>query len=277
MALAELLGARQAERFLRTAWPSAPFLAHGPLERLSGLVDPKAAFDLPSLLRLPAGATYAQVRDGPRFPSYAVSPEAALAFYRAGVSIYCWEVTLSRPRTRRWLAQLRSELGVSDQLPRFGVFASRAQVGAPLHFDSQESFIVQLKGKKEWTFAPNHNISFPGVNHVAVDPVPAELLPDWKGRTPRTLANARRVVLRPGSVLFLPRGYWHSTRTVQDSVHLDVMFPLPTWSDVLLGRLKAQLDGQAHWRAPAVGAEWMFQMARELVTQAERLAQSSEV
>jgi 50S ribosomal protein L16 3-hydroxylase len=271
MGLAALLGVKQAERFLQSAWPNAPFVVHGPLQRLSGLISPKVAGDLSALFALPAQKTFAQLRDGERFSNAEVTVEAALALHRSGVSIYQWEVALQSRGAQKWLGALRRDLGLPDGLPRIGLFASRKGVGAPIHFDGQESLVVQLAGKKEWTIAANENIAFPGTNHVAADAVPAELKSKWKGRAPSKVArNSKRVVLAPGSVMFLPRGFWHSTRTIQDSAHFDLMLPLPTWKDVLVAQLGEQLEADPRWRAPAVDAAQSLAMAQALAEEARR-------
>lgn len=252
MGLTALLGRGQVAGFLEV-WPNAPFVSHGPLARLSGLIAPTVAGDLSALFALPAQKTFAQLRDGARFSNAEVTIAVALALHRAGVGIYQWEVELPSRSAQKWLAALRRDLALGEGLPRIGLFASRTNVGAPMHFDGQESFVVQLAGRKEWTIAANHNVAFPTLNHVAADPVPAELQPSWLGVAPSAIpADAQRVVLEAGSVMFLPRGYWHATRTLEDSVHFDLMLPLPTWKDVVIGQLAEQLAEDPRWRAPAV-------------------------
>lgn len=262
LGLTALFGTRAA-RFKREAWPNAPFVAHGPLARLAGLLPRRR--DLGSLLALPAAKTYAQVRQGPRFSNTEIAPEAAPAMHAAGLSVYLWEVALE---AHAWLAALRTDLALGEGLPRVGLFASRTGVGAPIHFDGQESLVVQLIGKKEWTIGQNHNVAWPAINHVAVEPVPPELAPIWRGRAPS--AGDTTLVLKPGSVMFLPRGYWHTTRTLDDSVHLDLMMPLPTWADVLVAEFSEQLQGDPRWREPAVDAGRTGQMAGALRAEAQR-------
>jgi len=271
MGLAALLGPAQVEPFLATAWPHTPFVVHGALARLKGLIAPKVTRDLDALFELPAQKTFAQLREGPRFSNAEVTLEVARALHRTGVSIYRWEVELPSRGAQQWLARLRRDLGLSDALPRVGLFASRKDVGAPLHFDGQESFVVQLAGRKEWTIASNHNVAFPTQNYVAADPLPPELHASWRGRAPTKIpSDARRVVLEPGSVMFLPRGHWHATRTLQDSVHFDLMLPLPTWKDLLIGQLTEQLAADPKWRAPAVDPALAPQMLDALTDEVQR-------
>jgi hypothetical protein len=65
--------------------------------------------------------------------------------------------------------------------------------------------------------------------------------------------DAMTVDLRPGSVLFIPRGTWHDTETLQDSVALTLSYSVQSWADALLERLGAELRREPAWRAPATG------------------------
>jgi 50S ribosomal protein L16 3-hydroxylase len=79
--------------------------------------------------------------------------------------------------------------------------------------------------------------------------------------------KVRRVVLKPGSVLYLPRGWWHATRTLEDSVHLDLLTALPTWADVFRPVLEGIFARGTHWLTPATsphGAEMLHKLGEEL-------------
>jgi hypothetical protein len=65
-------------------------------------------------------------------------------------------------------------------------------------------------------------------------------------------SDYQTVELRPGSVMFMPRGTWHDTETVEEeSLHFNVQSGLPTWKDAIEyvltqnGALYAE-----EWRAP---------------------------
>jgi ribosomal protein L16 Arg81 hydroxylase len=57
--------------------------------------------------------------------------------------------------------------------------------------------------------------------------------------------------MKPGSVMYLPRGWWHSTHTSEPSVHLDLLGALPTWADAARVQLEAALRDEV-WRSPMV-------------------------
>src|SRR5258706_316278 len=69
--------------------------------------------------------------------------------------------------------------------------------GLPMHFDSDEVFVLQLWGKKSWRLAENGE----GVNTIVTGTAPpeeAKLL----GR------RSEAVDMRPGSFLYVPAGFW---------------------------------------------------------------------
>jgi 50S ribosomal protein L16 3-hydroxylase len=71
---------------------------------------------------------------------------------------------------------------------------------------------------------------------------------------PAELAEAEEVWLRPGSVLFLPRGYWHQTRARAGSLSLNFTFDQPCWADVVLPEIRRALLREERWRELAQGA-----------------------
>ncbi|MCC6336610.1 MAG: hypothetical protein IT380_21805 [Myxococcales bacterium] len=77
--------------------------------------------------------------------------------------------------------------------------------------------------------------------------------------------KSRRVVLEPGSVLFLPRGWWHATQTLEDSVHVDLLTAVPTWADRLREEVEAVFARAVHWRTPATAPQLRSVMEAQLL------------
>ncbi|UFQ14044.1 MULTISPECIES: cupin domain-containing protein [Streptomyces] len=76
------------------------------------------------------------------------------------------------------------------------------------HYDTQDSFIVQIHGSKRWTLS---------------DPVVARPLSHESGRKVTAGAPGRTLTLTPGDCLWLPRGWVHSARSTDTaSVHLTI-------------------------------------------------------
>ncbi|MGW9553054.1 JmjC domain-containing protein [Nocardiopsis sp. NPDC055551] len=106
--------------------------------------------------------------------------------------------------------------------------------GFDTHWDDHDTMIVQLAGSKHWQVHGPGTRPFPMKNdtdHTHTPPRDAEGLPHqvWEG------------VLRPGQVLHVPRGWWHTvTGNGEMSMHLTFGFTRATgidWAEALVRRL----------------------------------------
>ena len=61
-------------------------------------------------------------------------------------------------------------------------------------------------------------------------------------------ADTSEFTLDPGSMLFVPRGSWHSTQAVTDALALNFTFSAPTWIDIFTTVLRARLSHSPEWR-----------------------------
>lgn len=275
--LEALLGGFRVKRFLAEHWPNTLLVQHGPVERFAGLADAPEFESIGALTSLNATNWLVQSAQFPNgFGNVAVSGEAAAAFFHAGFTIYGVEPELRSPSIRRWLSALERDLGLPSPFIRTSAFLSKPGPGARMHFDSQESFVVQLKGRKRWWLAPNRDVDFPTENYIAGDAVPASLEAQLHRPLATKLpADALEVVLKPGSIMFVPRGTWHATETLEESWHLDLMLPLPTWGDHVGGLLAAHFATKAHWRAPMLDAGRLHEHLRQLLTELDEAAPST--
>lgn len=100
--------------------------------------------------------------------------------------------------------------------------------GFDTHWDDNDTFVVQLAGSKSWA------VHGPGLPHpLAHELTPINACPDavlWEG------------TLRPGHILHVPRGWWHTVRGTGDgSLHLTFGFARRTgldWLGWVLERLR---------------------------------------
>jgi hypothetical protein len=143
------------------------------------------------------------------------------------------------------LSTLVNDIGVSLGIPYGGVtfeaFVARAGAISSAHYDHDSNFQILLSGKKRWRIAPNAHIRNPmeayhprrlregGVGGFEEEayahrlPVPSSLPPD---------ANTE-FVTEQGSVVFLPRGYWHEVDTIEDSFAVNVVVKGVPWARAL--------------------------------------------
>lgn len=94
--------------------------------------------------------------------------------------------------------------------------------GFPPHFDTHDAFVLQLAGAKQWRLYEAWR-ELPGEGEDN-RPVPREALG----------APTREFELRPGDLLYIPRGYVHEARTTGvASVHVTIGVRCLQWSDLL--------------------------------------------
>jgi lysine-specific demethylase/histidyl-hydroxylase NO66 len=109
--------------------------------------------------------------------------------------------------------QLAADLGHPTQVNAYVTPPSSR--GFSPHYDVHDVFVLQVAGEKHWTI------------HEPVLPDPLRSQP-WTDRTEQVAAAAEGepvidAVLRPGDVLYLPRGYLHSAEALGEiSAHLTV-------------------------------------------------------
>lgn len=257
--LAALLGSRtKAAQFLSSAWPNEPFVVHAPRARLAGLADVPELESAAALAQVPCHAILAQGQHlgEQRFGNIAVDPAVAPSLLEVGVTLYFNEPRFRSRSLWAWVRALERALGLHAGVIRPSAFFSSPGRGARMHFDCTESFVVQVRGRKTWTFARNEAVAFPPVNYLEGERLPDELRGLVRGPMRAPPPSKRvSVELRPGSVLYLPRGWWHSTRTSEASVHLDLLTALPTWADAARPIVEEVLRRGAAWRAPVTAGD----------------------
>jgi ribosomal protein L16 Arg81 hydroxylase len=134
----------------------------------------------------------------------------------------------------------------------------RARVAFLPHFDPFDSFSVHLHGCKTWDIGGNLDVAHPfhpwPMSAIERDePEARAYMPAaWH---PDTRARMQRVVMRPGSVMFIGRGCWHGTGEVGDepSIALSFVFTTDTLSAIVRQALAVVMAGDAEWREPGVG------------------------
>ncbi len=113
------------------------------------------------------------------------------------------------------------------------------------HYDPEDVFILQTHGAKEYQLRKNTVNPWPLLAQMPKDlRYELESMPAWS------------CVLRPGDLLYIPTGWWHSARGVEgDSITLAVGLMTPSAME-LLDFLKRELLGSIAWRQrlPVLGA-----------------------
>ena len=103
--------------------------------------------------------------------------------------------------------------------------------GVEAHFDSVDTFILQIEGSKHWRlYEPRVQLPLKELYEV----IPEDELPE----------PVEEVHLKPGDLMYLPRGYIHRTFTSDtSSLHVTVAVAVLRWAD-LLGAALARLSSR---------------------------------
>jgi len=107
---------------------------------------------------------------------------------------------------------------------------ARAVPGLPEHYDNEDLFVLQVEGEKTWHLSP------------ALLALP---LPEQTFDRRRELATAvdapTPIVMRPGDLLYVPRGYMHRVNSGdRGSIHLTIGLAVHTVRDALLRAMDQQ-------------------------------------
>jgi len=107
--------------------------------------------------------------------------------------------------------------------------------GLGVHFDTHDVFVLQVAGRKHWV-----------VHEPVIElPMPAQKHPVVADDEPLL-----DIVLAPGDVLYVPRGFLHAATSLDEvSAHLTIGILADTWYDVLQEVVKQAVDDVA-FRAP---------------------------
>jgi 50S ribosomal protein L16 3-hydroxylase len=250
--LERLLHPLSLSRFLDHHWGQRSYVTHASPGRCPRLFGAPELQSLPALLDCPRrdGQLWYEDAEGRPRQRPVTGAEALDQQHRADVTVVLNH--LRHPVIDRLMSRVAVQLGSPIPVRGCNVYVSKRGRRTRMHFDQQEVFLVQLVGRKRWRIAPNRQVKSPSQPYFG-GPLPAELAlctEKFPGRMP---ARCQRVTLKPGSILFLPRGFWHEGETLDDSIALTLTFPTFSWLDVVLGRLRPRLVAQEKWRALAAG------------------------
>jgi ribosomal protein L16 Arg81 hydroxylase len=261
------------------------WLQHGPVDRFESLLTWR---ELNTLIRdhRPAPPRFRLMKGGDPIPerAYQRSFETLrgplrlldvarfLAQLRDGATLVWDAIDQAHGPVRSVKQALERELRAFVFVNLYASWGAIGGIGD--HWDDHDVFVLQISGRKNWRVHPATHAS-PLPDDVFGEP-PEEYAHDW--------------TLAPGSVLYLPRGWWHRVTPVgEPSLHLTIGVLRPTNADFLewmLNRAKASELVRADWPASmddaarsehatalrAVLDEWIQPWTLELYEQAQDAA-----
>lgn len=251
-----LLHPLEMKEFLALYEMNQPFVIHHKPDELRILRDLPLLTSLEALIK--AWPTHVQahlpdVRD--EASSIDIAAKDAQKLFDNGMGLLFNDANQFSPLLEEWVNQIRADLGLSSlTYARSLIYATPHGKGTAPHFDQNINFVLQIHGTKKWTLAPNKSVPNPMVRHTMGQPTDPEMMSYLEAPMPEEMpAETISFELKPGSLLFVPRGVWHSTEAEGDALSLNFTFSAPTWADLFLSALRSRLILSPEWRETADG------------------------
>lgn len=147
-----------------------------------------------------------------------LEPAVLNARLRDGATLILDAANELSPPLQQLCAGLSGELLGSCQANLYAAWGETQ--GFNVHWDAHDVFVVQVEGRKRWALC--------GVTR------PAPSVRDNRADHPRPETPIKEVVLEPGDMLYLPRGYWHAAVGLgEPTLHLTIGVTRKTGTDFL--------------------------------------------
>jgi 50S ribosomal protein L16 3-hydroxylase len=254
--LAALVHPRSVPEFLAAYANHEPFVVHDHHAHTAPLTSLPFLASLDVLLRSWPGSVQAHLPDvRDEASSIEATARDARKLYDNGIGLLFNDAHLVSPLLSDWLELLRRDLGLPAlTFGRCLIYATPDGGGTAAHFDQNINFVLQVHGTKKWTLAPNRQVTHPLCRHTIGQPADPELTTYMESPMPASMPDeARTLELKPGSLLFVPRGYWHRTEAEGDALALNFTLTAPTWLDLFGAALRSRLALSPEWRETADG------------------------
>jgi 50S ribosomal protein L16 3-hydroxylase len=194
-----------------------------------------------------------------------VSPRAARHLLAGGLTVYLRDAEPLQPLT----AAIADALLVPVENIGCSVFCNQPGATTEMHFDGVDTITVQISGSKTWRIARNDHAPNPTSTWIPGEVAPSVELAQY-ARMPMPTAmpdDVSTFTLVPGSMLYIPRGYWHETESEEASVSLHAHYLTTPWLELVLDTLRARLLREASMRT-SVDDLWDPHRRQHLLTAA---------
>lgn len=263
-------GESEARKFLSHHWPDQPFAVHDQQQSSGGIMGVPFLKSLEAMLSHWPKTVQVHLPDlADEASSIDASPKDAQKLFSNGMPLLFNEVNAISDLLTQELKAIHRDLGLPKMTySRCMVYAIPSGKGTAWHFDQNINFVVQLTGTKTWWLAQNETVDHPSQRHALGQTVDPELA-SYVGESLPTRAPEKKtkVVLKPGSVLFVPQGYWHSTEAEGEALSLNFTFSQPSFADLFLAALRSRLLLSPEWRELADGVSSQNPNLKEIATQ----------
>lgn len=168
--------------------------------------------------------------------------------FKSGATICITNIHMADPALAHWAQSIRAQLNFSGTVG-VNCYLSPDGAGLSTHYDKRVVTNIQVAGRKRWRYSTEAAKLWPDHNAVYLNGK-GEADGADAGRLP-TEMEFREVEMKPGDVLCLPAGAWHSAKGVGESLAINLYFQPKNFLDQLLPMLQGFAAASGQWRAGA--------------------------
>ncbi len=168
--------------------------------------------------------------------------DQVIELLNAGATICITNIHMADPFLARWAQAIRTQLNFTGTVG-INCYVSADGSGLPMHYDKRVATTLQIAGKKRWKFSTESAKVWPNSNEVYQEGQVGEDV----GTLPADM-EFREVELKPGDMLCLPAGAWHSARGVGFSLALNLYFAPRNLFDQFIPLLQNFAVSNENWR-----------------------------
>ncbi len=249
--LAKLIHPLDTAEFERSFLGRQPVTTKPGLDLYWKLLEIPEVVDLERSVRVPECLIFSWRAPGFVPRRCQVNKEAALWEYQQGASLYITRLDRGIPALGRLCANLARDLGIPRASVEAQLFVCRSGGGVSPHFDHDENFNFQLRGKKLWDISETPH---------EVQPLTGSFgrlgrgLPAARSELIESGVELRRFLAEPGALHYVPAGFWHATECQEDSLALTFALTPPRAGEVALQKVASQVFEEAGARRFMYGA-----------------------
>lgn len=249
--LKALINPISEEEFLQSLWPKESFYIEGDLARLPPPFSDPLLSTSEYLLKNYTGRIIFGCSDKTQ-RMIMMERENPQDLYKMGLSLYLVDIAPFFPDLYPFLHSLEQALKLPHGCARATAWIAPKGQGAACHFDPDDVISIQLQGKKYFYVSKEKALDYPIDRQYAFGATPYdESYPQFsKGFPNSDQVPFNKIKMKPGTILFMPRGYWHHTKANEDSFSINIAFSIKSAADVLVEELRNILVQDPEWRRP---------------------------
>jgi ribosomal protein L16 Arg81 hydroxylase len=166
--------------------------------------------------------------------------------FKSGATICITNIHMADPTLARWAQTIRAQLNFAG-LVGVNCYISPDGAGLSTHYDSRVVTNIQIAGRKRWKYSVEAARPWPDHNAVYQDGRIESVAAD-AGRSPPEMEFGE-VEMKPGDLLCLPAGAWHSAKAGGQSLAINVYFQPRNFLEQLMPVLQNLAAASDEWRA----------------------------